>query len=339
VLSIGPYKIRNRVILAPMAGLTDSPFRALAWKYGVGHVVSEMISAREDLWETQKSRQRRAADPEVFPRAIQIAGGDPESIRHSAQRCAAIGADIVDLNFGCPAKKVCRKFVGSYLLKNPVLVESIARSAVAAIDLPVTAKIRTGWSKNSRNGVEIALRLQDAGISALAVHGRTRECRFVGEVEYDTISEIKEAIEIPVFANGDIDSLHQAQYVFRKTQCDGVMIGRGALGQPWFLGDLARGKVVERGVVERLGILMEHVISIQQFYGIRGVRIARKHVSWYFERFVSDFEHGTIKKLSVWQRRMKVFNSLNSPGQQIGYLQYLSLRTKDSKFQDNILRQ
>lgn len=323
MLSIGPYNIRNRVILAPMAGLTDRPFRKLAWEFGVGHVVSEMVSARADLWNSAKSIQRRANDEGITPRAIQIAGGDPQSIADSARRTLDIGADIVDLNFGCPAKKVRKQHAGSYLLRDPKLLETIARAAVSAVNIPVTAKIRTGWCPKNRNGVEVAKRLEDVGIAAIAVHGRTRECRFVGNAEYDTIAKIKLEVKIPIFANGDIYSLKQARQVVQKTGCDAVMIGRGALGQPWILGDIAKNKIVDHGINERLQVLIKHVLLMHEFYGFSGIKIARKHVGWYFNRIRSDFESRVDKGKSIWNGRMKAFNTLNDAKEQITYLNSL----------------
>lgn len=271
-----------------MAGVTDVPFRRLAWRFGAGYVVGEMVSSRAELWNSAKSRQRRAQAADILPHAVQVAGSDPASVAASARRHWQAGAHVIDLNFGCPAKKVCRKAAGSQLLKDPDLVLQIARAAVAAVPVPVTVKMRTGWSRASRNAVALARGLEDAGIAALVVHGRTRECRFRGTAEHDTVAEVKASVGIPVIANGDINSAGEARRVLAATGCDGVMIGRGALGQPWLLGDIAAGRDGERPVAERFAVLVEHVRALHQFYGAAGVRIARKHVRWTLQALGPD---------------------------------------------------
>jgi tRNA-dihydrouridine synthase B len=312
VTSIGPYKLRNSVLLAPMAGITDAPFRALAWRYGAGYVVSEMLTAQEQLWETDKSRLRRAPVTGIEPRVVQIAGGDPESVADAARRYVDDGAQIIDINFGCPAKKVCRKAAGSQLLKDPDLVTRIARAAVTAVPVPVTVKMRSGWSNDLKNGVAVALLLQDAGVAAVAVHGRTRACRFAGDAEYDTVAEIKSRLEIPVFANGDIDSPAKARDVLSRTGVDGVMIGRAALGAPWLLGMIADPARAEPSAREKWAVVSEHVAAMHGFYGDdaggRGVRIARKHVQWYLTRMPSGA--GAISG----------FHRLHDPAEQLGWL-------------------
>jgi tRNA-dihydrouridine synthase B len=280
VVSIGPYRLRNNVLLAPMAGVTDLPFRALAWRFGAGYVVGEMVSARAELWDTPKSTLRRAAAANVEPYAVQIAGGDAETVAASAIRHWHAGAQIIDINFGCPAKKVCRKAAGSQLLKDADLVDAIVRAAVRAVPVPVTVKMRTGWSPDHRNAVALALRMEDAGVAAIAVHGRTRACRFEGRAEHETVATIKSRLGIPVFANGDIQSAADAQAVVAQTGVDGVMIGRAALGRPWLLGDIAEGRVEQRSVAEKLTVMRSHVRALHEFYGEPGIRIARKHVQW-----------------------------------------------------------
>lgn len=264
-----------------MAGITDAPFRALAWRYGAGYVVSEMLGVDERLWHTDKSRLRRVAVNGIEPRAVQIAGGDPSMVAEAARRHVDDGAQIIDINFGCPAKKVCRKAAGSQLLKDPALVTAIVRATVAAVGVPVTVKMRTGWSPELRNGPAVAYALQEEGVAALAVHGRTRACKFEGAAEYDTIAEIKSAVSVPVFANGDIGSPADARAVLAHTGADGVMIGRAALGAPWLLGMMADPARREPGNAEKWAVMVEHVAAMHDFYGARGVRVARKHVQWY----------------------------------------------------------
>jgi tRNA-dihydrouridine synthase B len=308
VTSIGPYKLRNPVLLAPMAGITDAPFRELAWRYGAGYVVSEMLTVQDQLWDTDKSRLRRVAVTGIEPRVVQIAGGDPESVADAARRYVDDGAQIIDINFGCPAKKVCRKAAGSQLLKDPDLVTAIARAAVRAVAVPVTAKMRSGWSSELKNGVEVASRLQDEGIAAIAVHGRTRACLFNGAAEYDTVSEIKARLRIPVFANGDIDSPAKARSVLTRTGVDGVMIGRAALGAPWLLGMIADPTRREPSVAAKWGVMLEHVAAMHAFYGDKGVRIARKHVQWYLAGLMPGAEAA------------KVFHRLEDAQEQLSWL-------------------
>lgn len=287
--SIGPYTLPNPVILAPMAGVTDRPFRQLCRQLGAGLVVGEMVAANPDMRHTRKSQLRLDHTGEPEPIAVQIVGGDPEILADSAQFNAANGAQIIDINMGCPAKKVCNKAAGSALLKDEGLVKEILQAVVAAVDVPVSLKIRTGWSPDQRNGVNIARIAQDAGIVSLAVHGRTRACGYKNTVEYDTIRNIKSSIDIPVFANGDITSAEKAAAVMNYTGADGVLIGRAAQGKPWIFREvshyLATGEhlpAAEMTEVEQ--ILLSHLDALHEFYGdYLGVRIARKHVSWYLQ--------------------------------------------------------
>ena len=316
MLSIGPHELRNNVLLAPMAGVTDAPFRELAWRFGAGYVVGEMVSARSDLWDSPKSRLRRCFGPTDAPHVVQIAGGDPLDVADGARRHWLAGAQVVDLNFGCPAKKVCRKAAGSQLLRDPDLVIEIVRATLAAVEVPVTVKMRTGWSRDLRNAPDLACRLEDEGVAALAVHGRTRECRFMGSAEHDTVARIKARVHIPVFANGDIDSPKVARRVLAQTGCDGVMIGRGALGQPWLLGDIAGASFRRRGPVERLSVALEHVQALHAFYGEPGVRIARKHVGWYAQRM----QEQCVVHDGDWTELGKQFNRLEEAAAQLDYL-------------------
>jgi tRNA-dihydrouridine synthase B len=290
LLRIGPHSLRNTIVLAPMAGITDLPFRELAWEFGAGAVVAEMTSARPELWDTALSRQRRAMSHAAGPRVIQVAGGDPQMISDAVQRAEQSGAEIVDINMGCPAKKVCRRLAGSALLADEALVGRILDAAVRATSLPVTLKMRTGSTPEQRNGVSVARLAEAAGVASLAVHGRTRSCRFVGEVEYQTIAEIKRAVSLPVFANGDVDSFARAQAVLRRTGADGLLIGRAALGAPWLPGDIASGLASGRAPrvrtpAEVFEIAAQHLQRLHEFYGERrAVGIARKHVKGYMER-------------------------------------------------------
>jgi tRNA-dihydrouridine synthase B len=292
-----------------MAGITDVPFRELAWELGAGAVVAEMTSADPRLWGTVQSQERRRMPQGVAPRIVQVAGSDPELVAAAARRAEEGGADIVDINFGCPAKKVCRRLAGSALLADEALVGRILDAAVAAVDVPVTVKMRTGPEPGRRNGVTIARRAEAAGVAALAVHGRTRSCRFVGAVEYHTIAAIKRAVSIPVLANGDIDSVASARRVCRITGADGVLIGRAALGAPWLPGDVARGLngdgVRERSVCEVLEIARRHVERLHEFYGERrSVGIVRKHAKAYMEG------------LGLSRERIQAFNRLETEAAQ-----------------------
>lgn len=287
--AIGPYHIDNPVILAPMAGVTDMPFRRLCRDNGAGLVVSEMVTSDVRLWNSTKSRHRLVHDSEVTPRSVQIAGGDPDMMAEAAQQNVALGAQIIDINMGCPAKKVCNKAAGSALLKDEALVRHILESVVQSVDVPVTLKIRTGWSQDQKNGLNIAKMAEDIGIQALAVHGRTRECKFKGDVEYDTIAEIKQNLSIPVFANGDIKDAQTAKFVKEYTQADGLMIGRAAQGRPWIFNEinhyLATNELLKAPSYEQIQqMVVQHVKQLHSFYGdYLGVRIARKHLGWYLQ--------------------------------------------------------
>ena len=313
---IGPYKLANQVALAPMAGVTDVPFRRLCAQMGAGLVVSEMISSNPQLRNSRKTAWRSVHDAEVEPRSVQIAGSEPAELAAAAQYNVSQGAQIIDINMGCPAKKVCKKAAGSALLADETLVRNILTEVVAAVDVPVTLKIRTGASPDARNGVNIARIAEDAGIAALAVHGRTRACKFEGQVEYDTIAAIVEATELPVFANGDIDSPQKAARVLAHTNAAGVMIGRAAQGRPWLCGQIAAhlaGKeVVAVPHREQLAILRRHLLALHDFYGeFMGVRIARKHVGWY------------LQDQPNYRARRAAFNGLQSAADQLQQIEQL----------------
>jgi tRNA-dihydrouridine synthase B len=286
-MRIGSYPIDPAVVLAPMAGVTDKPFRQLCKRLGAGLAVSEMTTADPRLWTTRKSLQRMDHVGEPDPISVQIAGYDPAMLAEAARYNAGLGAQIIDINMGCPAKKVCNVWSGSALLQDEALVARILAAVVQAVDVPVTLKIRTGWNRENRNGLRIARIAEDAGIAALAVHGRTRADHYEGEAEYATIAAIKAAIRIPVFANGDIDSPEKARSVLDRTACDALMIGRAAQGRPWIFGEiahyLATGERLPAPSPRQVrDILLGHLDDLHAFYGeVQGVRIARKHLGWY----------------------------------------------------------
>lgn len=316
---IGPYQLPNRVMLAPMAGVTDRPFRQLCRRLGAGWVVGEMVTADPALWHTRKSQLRMDHQGEPSPRVVQIAGGDAEMLATAARLNAQLGAQVIDINMGCPAKKVCNKAAGSALMRDEKLVAEILTAVVAAVDIPVTLKIRTGWCAESNNGLRIAKLAEAAGIQALAVHGRHREQRYTGWAEYDTIANIKSQLTIPVIANGDITDPEKAHDVLSYTKADAVMVGRGAQGNPWIFQEidhyLTHGKRLAPPTLdERRRVLTDHVQALHVFYGnIMGVRIARKHVGWYLsddQRF-SDIQQRTLKQQ---------FNTLSSPESQFDWI-------------------
>jgi len=284
---IGPYRLGGRSLLAPMAGVTDLPFRRLCRRLGAALTAGEMLSADPRLWGTKESRRRRDHSGEAEPRVVQIAGGDPDQMADAARRNVDAGAQIIDINMGCPAKKVCNRDAGSALLRDETLVAAILHATVRAVNVPVTLKIRTGWSRERPNGVAVARIAESAGVQALAVHGRSRACRFEGQAEYDTVAAIKQAVRIPVIANGDIDSGCKAAEVIRHTGVDGVMIGRAAQGRPWIFREieaLLAGNPVpaEPSAEETRDIIAVHLRDLYAFYGVEaGVRIARKHIGWY----------------------------------------------------------
>ena len=291
-MKIGSYQLHSNVILAPMAGITDQPFRQLCCQMGAGMAVSEMISSNAKLWQSHKSQRRMQHSSEAGIRAVQIAGSDPQELAYAAQVNAKNGAQIIDINMGCPAKKVNKKLAGSALLKDPVLVEQIVKAVVNAVVVPVTLKIRTGWCENTRNGVEIAKIAAANGIASLAVHGRTRNDFYKGNAEYDTIRAIKKNIDIPVVANGDINSVEKAEQVLSYTGADAIMIGRAAQGRPWIFREINHflktgNKLSAPSRDEIRSILIEHVQALHTFYGeFMGVRIARKHVAWYMQTHI-----------------------------------------------------
>ncbi|MDW6018273.1 tRNA dihydrouridine synthase DusB [Vibrio plantisponsor] len=288
-MKIGNYQLKNNLIVAPMAGVTDRPFRELCLQYGAGMAVSEMMSSNPALWNTDKSKNRMVHEGESGIRSVQIAGSDPQLMADAAQFSVENGAQIIDINMGCPAKKVNKKLAGSALLRFPDLIEEILKTVVDAVNVPVTLKTRTGWDTDNKNCVYIAQLAENCGIQALALHGRTRACMYKGEAEYDSIKAAKEAISIPVIANGDIDSPEKAKYVLEYTGADALMIGRPAQGRPWIFQEIQH--YLENGTTmpdlplgEVKSIMLGHVTALHGFYGeYLGPRIARKHVGWYLK--------------------------------------------------------
>ncbi|MDO6582696.1 tRNA dihydrouridine synthase DusB [Photobacterium sp. 2_MG-2023] len=314
-MKIGPYQLDNPLIVAPMAGVTDRPFRELCLRHGAGMAVSEMMSANPDVWKTAKSLNRMVHEGESGLRSVQIAGADPRQMADAARFSVEHGAQIIDINMGCPAKKVNKRLAGSALLQYPDLVEDILKAVVSAVNVPVTLKTRTGWDTENRNCVEIAQLAEHCGIQALALHGRTKACMYKGEAEYDYIKAVKQAVSIPVIANGDIDSPEKARFVLDYTGADALMIGRPAQGRPWIFREiqhyLTTGEHLPAPSFEEVSsILLEHVQALHAFYGeYQGLRIARKHVSWYLKEQASagDFR--------------RTFNALENAQEQIDALQ------------------
>ena len=304
-MQIGPYTLSNKVIAAPMAGVTDKPYRQVCREHGAGLVVSEMVTSQLDLRHTTKSKYRLDLAGEPEPVVVQIVGTEPEILAQAAQFNVANGAQIIDINMGCPAKKVCKKAAGSALLANEPLVAQILSAVVASVNVPVTVKIRTGTSPELRNAPNIARIAEDAGVSAITVHGRTRQCKFVGEVEYDTIAKVKQSVNLPVVANGDISSPKTAKEVLEATNADAVMIGRAAQGQPWIFKQIA--DFIETGQYEtipsatqRALTIVSHHKKIHEFYGEGlGLRLARKHIKWYLANWDVPIDPTLKTKIST----------------------------------------
>ena len=289
-MKIGPWTLSAPLALAPMTGVTDLPFRLLCRSMGAGIAATEMVTSDTRLWNSRKSRHRLIHEGEPEPRVVQIAGSDPAIMADAARRNVDMGAQIIDINMGCPAKKVCNRAAGSALLQDEPRVRAILAAVVAAVDVPVTLKTRTGWSRAERNGVNVARMAEGEGIAALAIHGRTREDLYQGEAEYETIRAIKAAVGIPVFANGDIDSPEKARQVLELTGADGIMIGRAAHGRPWIFRQVKT--YLEQGIAapppslaELRDIIIKHLEALHAFYGEdMGLRLARKHLGWYCQQ-------------------------------------------------------
>jgi tRNA-dihydrouridine synthase B len=314
-MKIGPYELPNNLILAPMAGVTDRPFRQLCRELGAGMAVSEMVSSNSLLWGSAKTRRRANHAGETEPKSVQIAGADPAMMAEAAKHNADHGAQIIDINMGCPAKKVCNVMAGSALLKDETLVGGILDAVVNAVDVPVTLKIRTGWDTQNKNALQIAHIAQQSGVQALAIHGRTRACAYTGEAEYDTIAEVKGSVSIPVIANGDITTPEKARYVLETTGVDAIMIGRAAQGRPWIFREiqhyLRHGETpAEPSADDVRRILLGHMENLYAFYGERtGVRVARKHISWYSK----GHPHGAafrqaVNRVETTEEQIKMIN-------------------------------
>ncbi len=329
-MQIGPYRLKNNLMVAPMAGVTDRPFRQLCKVMGAGMAVSEMVSSNSLLWGSEKTRRRANHDGEVEPKSVQIAGADPAMMAEAARYNVDQGAQIIDINMGCPAKKVCNVMAGSALLQNEALVQRIVEAVVAAVPVPVTLKIRTGWDRSHRNALNVAHIAENAGIQSLAIHGRTRACGYTGDAEYETIAAVKAAVRIPVVANGDITSPQKARHVLEVTGADGLMIGRAAQGRPWIFREiehyLTHGTLLPAPEVGEIHtVLNHHLEDLYTFYGLEtGVRVARKHISWYTRGLKGSaaFRHAMNQLQSVAEQRAAVqdfFNLLHSQGQRLQY--------------------
>ncbi len=321
-MQLGPYTFDRPLVLAPMAGVSDRVFRAVCRAHGADYAPSEMTSSNPLLRATAQTQKRLEIAGEIAPRIVQIAGAVPAEMAAAARDGVANGAEIIDINMGCPAKRVCNRLAGSALLKDETLVREILEAVVGAVSVPVTLKTRTGWSRAARNAVRVARMAEDCGISALTLHGRTRECAYQGDAEYDTIAEVKAAVHMPVIANGDITSPAKARMVLEHTGADGLMIGRAAQGDPWLFARI-RAYLTDGTVLplptpgEALETMYEHVRALHAFYGEDlGLRIARKHAGWY-QRWLP--QRGAFRA---------VFNTLESALAQINYINELS----DSQF-------
>ncbi|MBS7836422.1 tRNA dihydrouridine synthase DusB [Wohlfahrtiimonas chitiniclastica] len=285
-MKIGELTLTQPYIMAPMAGITDLPFRKLCRAQGAGLAVSEMVNAQENLWDTDKSKNRVVTEGESLPISIQILGVEPEDMANAARYNVGLGANIIDINMGCPAKKVCKKAAGSALMRDETLVTEILTAVVNAVDVPVTLKIRTGWDRENKNALNIARIAERVGIQALTIHGRTRQDGFSGDAEYETIAHIKSQISIPVIANGDITSVEKARDVLKATGADALMIGRGAFGNPWIFRSLVEDQEYRPSHDEIFEVINTHLNGLYELYGDeKGVRVARKHLLWYSSWF------------------------------------------------------
>jgi len=319
-MEIGPYRLTNNIVAAPMAGVTDRPFRELCRAWGAGLAVSEMITANVGLQGSTKTIKRMDHVGEPGPVVVQIAGSDPQLMAEAARLNVERGAQIIDINMGCPAKKVCRKLAGSALLQNERLVARILHAVVGAVTVPVTLKIRTGADRDNRNGVTIAEMADSAGIKAIAVHGRTRACGFRGQAEYETIKRIKQAVSMPVIANGDIDSPRKARDVLDETGADAVMVGRAAQGRPWLFRQIR--EYLQTGVLftpeyeQKRDTLLQHLENLYTFYGSHtGVRVARKHISWYVKAGTSGLHlWNSIKRVEDAEQQYGMVRNYFSSG-------------------------
>ena len=331
-MQIGNHILKNNLVVAPMAGVTDRPFRQLCKKLGAGLAVSEMVTSNSLLYGSEKTRRRANHEGEVDPISVQIAGADPQMMAEAARYNVDNGAQIIDINMGCPAKKICNVMAGSALLKDEPLVSQILKAVVGAVNVPVTLKIRTGWDKNNRNAITIAKIAEDMGIQALAMHGRTRACLYMGDAEYETIAAVKQAINIPLIANGDITTPEKAKYVLDYTGADAVMIGRAAQGRPWIFREiehfLKTGTHLLPPTVEEIHtVMLEHINDLYGFYGdVAGMRVARKHISWYTKGLAgsASFRHNmnTLDTIDLQQAAINnFFAELKNKSERLVYVE------------------
>lgn len=329
-MQIGSYILRNNLVVAPMAGVTDRPFRMLCKKMGAGLAVSEMVTSNSLLYGSAKTLRRANHEGEVEPISVQIAGSDPQMMAEAAKHNVDNGAQIIDINMGCPAKKICNVMAGSALLKDEPLVAQILKAVVGAVDVPVTLKIRTGWDKQNRNAIQVAKMAEDIGVQALAMHGRTRACLYMGDAEYDTIAAVKQAIKIPLIANGDITTPEKAKFVLDYTGADAVMIGRAAQGRPWIFREiehyLATGTHMLPPTVQEIHqVMLEHIHDLYDFYGdLTGMRVARKHISWYTKglKDSANFRHQMNQLQTIEEQLASIgafFAMLETQGERLQY--------------------
>lgn len=334
-MRIGPYHLKNNLIVAPMAGVTDRPFRMLCKSMGAGMAVSEMVSSNSLLYGSEKTKRRANHEGEVDPISVQIVGADPKMLARTAQYNVDEGAQIIDINMGCPAKKICNVMAGSALLQNEALVAQILEAVVSAVPVPVTLKIRTGWDKQNRNAIRIAQIAEASGIQALAIHGRTRACAYTGDAEYDTITAVKANVNIPIIANGDITTPEKARYVLQQTGADAVMIGRAAQGRPWLFREIEHfiktGTYLPAPQVNEVHrVLLKHVHELYAFYGEHtGLRVARKHISWYTKGLIGSahFRHHMNQLESSAEQLMAVndfFDGQLQGGERLRYIEELA---------------
>ncbi|HZW86260.1 MAG TPA: tRNA dihydrouridine synthase DusB [Gallionella sp.] len=334
-MRIGPYQLKNNLIVAPMAGVTDRPFRMLCKRMGAGMAVSEMVASNSLLYGSEKTMRRANHEGEADPISVQIVGADPDMLALAAKYNVDRGAQIIDINMGCPAKKICNVMAGSALLQNEPLVATLLEAVVKAVNVPVTLKIRTGWDKQNRNAIRIAKIAEACGIQALAIHGRTRACAYTGEAEYDTIAAVKASVNLPIIANGDITTPEKARQVLQYSGADAVMIGRAAQGRPWLFREIeyflkTAQHMPAPAVSEIHRVLVAHVLDLYAFYGeYNGLRVARKHISWYTKGLTdsANFRHQMNQLESCTAQLAAVdefFAQQEQHGDQLHYLRDLA---------------
>jgi tRNA-dihydrouridine synthase B len=333
-MQVGSRTLRNNLFVAPMAGVTDRPFRQLCKKFGAGLAVSEMVASNSLLWGSQKTLRRANHEGEVDPISVQIAGADPAMMAEAARYNVGQGAQIIDINMGCPAKKVCNAMAGSALLRDETLVGRILEAVVKAVDVPVTLKFRTGWDAANRNALKVTRIAEDSGVQLLSLHGRTRACGFSGRAEYDTIREVKRSTRLPVVANGDIATPEEAKQVLEHTGADGIMIGRAAQGRPWIFREiehyLSTGERLPPPLVSEIhAVLVAHLEELYAFYGREtGVKVARKHISWYTKGLAgsASFRHHMNQLETCEEQREEVnlfFGQLGNERERLRYVEEL----------------